>query len=235
MPRSRRPLDKAGDFHRGLTQEFSHAFDTGTLFVTLLDASKANPAKGGPSFSLSNRITRAVWIVTWALLASWTPSPLRPWRRWLLRRFGADIAPTAIIYGTSKVWFPAHLVMGDYATIGPDTIIYNMAPTRVGAYAIVSQGAQLCAGTHDIESPDFQLGSRPIAIGARAWIAADAFVGPGVTVGEGAVLGARGCAMRNLSAWTVYSGNPAQPLKERKVRFDDAPGNDRPTQTSATE
>jgi putative colanic acid biosynthesis acetyltransferase WcaF len=52
----------------------------------------------------------------------------------------------------------------------------------------------------------------------QAWVAAEAFVGPGVTVGEGAVLGARGVAFKALEPWTVYAGNPAQPLKKRIIR-----------------
>ncbi|MDB5512836.1 MAG: wcaF [Enterovirga sp.] len=83
---------------------------------------------------------------------------------------------------------------------------------------LVSQGAHLCAGSHDIASPDFQLVARPISVGAESWIAAEAFVGPGVTVGEGTVLGARAAAFRDLEPWTVYSGNPASPLKRRVVR-----------------
>jgi putative colanic acid biosynthesis acetyltransferase WcaF len=93
-----------------------------------------------------------------------------------------------------------------------------MAPIRIGAGAIVSQGAHLCAGSHDITSPVFQLTTRPISIGAKAWIAADAFVGPGVDVGEGAVLGARGVAFRSLEPWGVYAGNPAQRIKQRVMR-----------------
>jgi putative colanic acid biosynthesis acetyltransferase WcaF len=85
-------------------------------------------------------------------------------------------------------------------------------------FSTVSQGAHLCSGTHDIDDPHFQLITRPITIGKTAWIAADAFVGPGVTVGEGAVLGARAVAMRDLEAWMVYSGNPAQPIRRRNIR-----------------
>ena len=95
-----------------------------------------------------------------------------------------------------------------------------MGRVTIGAYAVVSQGAHLCAGTHDVEDAAFQLVARPIVIGARAWVAAEAFVGPGVTIGEGAVLGARACAMRDVAAWTICSGNPASVIRARRIRFD---------------
>ena len=188
----------------------------------LLDAQGTRPWEGGPSFSLANRLHRALWIITWRLLASWTPPPLRGWRRFLLRLFGARVAPTANIYGSARIWFPANLEMDEYATIGPGANVYTMATIRLGAHVVISQGAHLCAGTHDVDDPNFQLRARPIEVGERAWIAAEAFVGPGVTVGEGAVLGAHACAMRDLKPWTIYSGNPAQPLRERRVRFGEA-------------
>jgi putative colanic acid biosynthesis acetyltransferase WcaF len=189
--------------------------------VTILDARASGSAEGGPSFSLKNRIVRAIWILSWSLLAAWTPPPLRGWRRFLLRVFGAEVASTARIYGTVRVWLPSNLKIGQYAVIGPGATVYNMSKITLGDYATVSQGAHLCTGTHDIEDPYFQLKSRPIAIGARAWVAAEAFVGPGVRIGEGAVLGARGCAFKDLESWTVYTGNPATALRKRNVRFTD--------------
>lgn len=188
--------------------------------VAPLKASGTSAWEGKASFSLANRLYRVAFIVTWALLARWTPPPLHRWRRWLLCRFGARLAPSARVYSTARIWFPANLAMSDHAVIGPHTTIYTMASIHVGAYAIVSQGVHLCAGTHDIEDAGFQLYAKPIVIGDRAWVAAEAFVGPGVTVGEGAVLGARACAMRDVAPWTVNSGNPAKMLRERRIRFD---------------
>ena len=141
------------------------------------------------------------------------------WRRRLLRLFGARIAATANIYPTARIWSPRNLEIGEFSCIGPDVTIYSMAKITLAPYSLASQGAHLCAGTHDIEDVHFQLQARPIVIGFRAWIAAEAFVGPGVTVGEGAVLGARGCAFRDLDPWTVYAGNPAQVIKLRRIRF----------------
>lgn len=176
------------------------------------------PMEGGSTFLLKNRLYRAVWQTTWFLLASWTPPFLRGWRRLLLRAFGAQVAHTSGVYGSARIWSPANLVMHEHSYIGPRVQVYSMAKITFQAYALASQGAHLCAGTHDIEDPDFQLYAKPIVIGARAWVAAEAFVGPGVTVGEGAVLGARGCAFKDLEPWSVYVGNPAREVRKRNMR-----------------
>jgi len=188
--------------------------------MTLLDARASNPTTGGPSFSLKNRIVRCVWNVTWLLLASWTPPMMRTWRCFLLRIFGAQVASTANVYSTAKVWLPSNLVLGEHACVGPRVTVYNMAKITLNERALVSQGAHLCAGTHDIEDKHFQLKTRPITLGSRAWIAAEAFVGPGVSIGDGAVLGARGCTFRDLEPWTVYAGNPARVLRPRTPVHD---------------
>ncbi|WP_448658020.1 putative colanic acid biosynthesis acetyltransferase [Sphingomonas sp. CJ99] len=189
--------------------------------MTILDSSKSNQAEGGPSFSLSHRLFRLVWNLVWAIAAAWTPPPLHRWRAMLLRLFGAKLGHGVRVYGKARIWYPPNLLMEDHAVVGPGATIYNQGRIVIGDHAIVSQGAHLCAGTHDISDPNFQLVTRPITIGRRAWIAAEAFVGPGVTIGEGAVLGARAVAMRDLAAWQVATGNPATVIKER--RFRDSP------------
>lgn len=184
--------------------------------MTALDASRTKPREGGPSFALGHRLFRALWMLTWVLLASWTPPALHPWRRFLLRLFGAKIADTAGVYGGAKIWYPPNLEMAEHSYLSSGADCYCMAKITVGPYALVSQGAHLCAGSHDIDDEHFQLIAKPITLGANAWIAAGAFVGPGVAVGEGAVLGARAVAFRDLEAWTVYVGNPARAVRARK-------------------
>lgn len=184
----------------------------------ILDAAKSRPTAGGPSYALSHRVKRLIWNSVWLVGASWTPPPFHPWRRFLLKLFGARIADTAHVYGSARIWYPPNLTMGEISVLGPNTDCYCMAPITIGDYAIVSQYAHLCAGTHEIDDDAMQLIARPIVIGRRAWIAAGAFVGPGVTVGEGAVLGARGVAAGGaLEPWTVYAGNPARRLRLRKA------------------
>lgn len=189
--------------------------------MKILDAKTTRPVEGGPTYSLENRVFRAFWMLTWYVLASWTPPPLHRWRRFLLRLFGARVAETALIYGRAKIWYPPNLELGRYALIAGEVRVYSVDKITICDYAVVSQGANLCGAGHDIEDVDFQTVARPITIGRRAWIATEAFVGPGVTIGEGAVLGARGCTFRDLEPWTVYRGNPAVAIKPRKVRFPD--------------
>lgn len=181
----------------------------------IIDTKSEGARFGTRSFRVRHLAARQLWRLVWLLLAAWTPPPLFAWRRLLLRLFGAELAPTALVYGSARIWHPPNLRMGELATLGPRVDCYCMAPISIGDFAVVSQDAFLCAGTHDIDDPDFQLVAKPIAIGRNAWIAADAFVGPGVTVQEGAVLGARGVAFTDLEAWGVYIGNPARRLRQR--------------------
>jgi putative colanic acid biosynthesis acetyltransferase WcaF len=184
----------------------------------IMRASNAEGFGYGASFSLSNRLIRLLWRIIWALLARWTPAAMSPWRVFLLNLFGARISTKAAVAASARVWLPAHLELGPHSTLGPGVDCYNMAPISIGTRTIVSQRAFLCAGTHDIEDRNFQLITRPILIGDHVWVAAEAFVGPGVTMGDGCVLGARGCAFTNLKPWTVYRGNPATPIKPRAWR-----------------
>jgi len=182
------------------------------------DARDSDTFAGAPSFTLANRLYRAGFAVAWLLLCRWTPAFLHGWRAQVLRWFGADIGQGVFLYPSVKIWSPANLIMGDAATLGPGVTCYSMGIITLGRRSIVSQRAHLCAGTHDLDDPSFQLIARPISIGEYAWVAAEAFVGPGVTLGDGAVLGARGVATQALAPWSVYAGNPARLLRERRGR-----------------
>ncbi|CAD7044326.1 acetyltransferase [Pseudorhizobium endolithicum] len=178
-------------------------------------AAKPLPRFGGPTMTLRSRLMRLSWMCVWKFFASWTPPHFRRWRNMLLRSFGAEIHATAMVHSKAIVWWPGHLSMERYASLGPATICYNVDRITICEFASVSQRAHLCTGSHDIQDSGFPLTTRPIVIEANAWIAAEAFVGPGVVVGEGAVLGARGVTAKPLLPWTVYVGNPAKAVGSR--------------------
>lgn len=186
--------------------------------MTPLDARESRPLEGGPSFSLANRLIRVAWMASWLLLARFTPPPLHGWRRLLLRAFGAQVGRGARVHASVKIWLPANLELGEHALVGPGARLYNQGRIAIGARSVVSQRAHLCASTHDIHDPHFQLVCRPITVGAGCWIAAEAFVGPGVTVGDGAVIGARAALFEDAKTGGVYTGNPAAWRKDRDLR-----------------
>jgi len=110
--------------------------------------------------------------------------------------------------------------MADEACLGPDVDCYNVATITLGAHSTVSQYSYLCTASHDYNHPDMLLVTAPITLGARVWITADVFVGPGVTIGDGAVVTARSSVFHDLPPWMVARGNPAVPVRARA--FDES-------------
>ena len=185
-----------------------------------LDARTSRPMGGGPSFSLGNRIARVIWVVTWLLLCRFTPPPLHGWRALVLRAFGAKVGKGARVHASVSIWLPRNLELGAGCLIGPRVRLYNQGRISIGAGTIVSQGAHICASSHDVRDPHFQLVLRPVRIAANCWIAAEAFVGPGVTMHDRAVLAARGALFQEAQADTIYRGNPATAVGPRGLKLD---------------
>jgi putative colanic acid biosynthesis acetyltransferase WcaF len=168
-----------------------------------------------PNTTLSMRVRRAAWAVACALVFRPSPRPMHGWRAFILRAFGAKIGPGCHIYPKARIWAPWNLTCADVVAIADEAEIYNPATIEIGSHAIISQGAYLCGASHDFRSPAFTMISQPIIIGRYAWICARSTVQMGVTVGDGAVLALGAVATRNLEAWTVHGGVPAQPISRR--------------------
>lgn len=176
------------------------------------------PTNGGASFPLKNILTRLLWVIVWKLFASWTPRQAHPWRRFLLRAFGARMGTRSDVRGTAQVWLPSNLILGNHTLVGPDAIIYNQGVIEIGDQSLISQGAYLCSGTHDYESDDFDLVTKKIIIGSHAWICANSIVCPGTIIGDGCILGAGAVGSGTLDEWSIYRGNPASKSKARTWR-----------------
>lgn len=179
-----------------------------------VDLSKYHNALGR-----KHQIIRLLWGIVWTLFARPIPkSMLSGWKRFILRLFGAKLDKTAVIYSSAKVYYPANLVMEEHTCLASGVDCYNVAPITIKAHSTVSQGAYLCTASHDISDAEHHLITASIIIESQAWVAADAFIGMGVTVGEGAVVGARACVFKDVEPWTVVGGNPAKVIKERVIR-----------------
>lgn len=171
----------------------------------------------GASFSLSNRIMRVVWGIVYVLFFRYSPRPFHEWRSFLLRLFGAKVGKRVHVYPAVKIWAPWNLELHDECGVGGGANLYSQGKIVLGKRSIVSQGAYLCTGSHDYTKKGHPLITAPILVEAFAWVAAEAFVHPGVTIGEGAVIGARSVVVKSMPAWMVCAGNPCKALKPRVI------------------
>lgn len=160
-------------------------------------------------------IGRFLWELLSRPLFAWTPRPLWSWRRMILRLFGARIGRQVHIFPSVKIAIPWKLSIGDQSAIGEGAILYSLGTITIGERVTISQYAHICAGTHDYSEATMSLLKLPITIHSDAWICTDVFVGPGITVGERAVLGARSVALKDITAGSVVGGNPARVIKMR--------------------
>ena len=165
-----------------------------------------------------HRKKQLLWRIVNATVFRLLPgTPLRYFRNLILRAFGAQLPLDVSVFSTAKIFAPWNLKMGKNSCIGPHAKIYNKAHVTLGDNAVISQGAFLCTAGHDITDPKNSLITSPIVIGDYAWVAADAFVNMGVTIGEGAVVGARAAVFKDVQPWTVVGGNPANFIKQRSL------------------
>lgn len=170
------------------------------------------------SFSLKNKISRLVWNVTCLILfRPFATGFFKKWRILILKCFGAKIEWSSNVYASTKIWAPWNLQLGKNSTLGPHVDCYNQGEISIGTNTVISQKAYLCASTHDYTKKDFPLILKPIIIKNGVWIAADAFIGPGVCIENNAVIAARAVVIKNVSENNVVGGNPAQILKLRNI------------------
>lgn len=168
-----------------------------------------------PNFRGRSGLVVQIWWVVQATLFRWSPQFAYGFRAGILRAFGAMVGRGVVIRPTVTVTYPWKVRIGDFAWVGDDAVLYSLGEIEIGAHAVVSQSSYLCAADHDYTQVDFPIRSRKIIIGAQAWVAADVFVAPGVTIGEGAVIGARSSVFKDMPAGMVCFGYPCVPVKKR--------------------
>ena len=172
------------------------------------------------SHPLRNKLGRALWGVAWLLLFRPSPTGLHGWRCFLLRLFGAKIGAGTHPYPAARVWAPWNLETGKAVGIADGAEIYNPAPVLLEDYATISQGAYLCAASHDYTKWSFPLVTGRIVVKKHAWVAARAIVHKGVVIGSGCVVGAGSVVTKDLPAWSVCAGNPCRLIKSYEKGTD---------------
>lgn len=162
------------------------------------------------------KIGRLLWAMVQATLFKWSLHNMYGWRAFLLKTFGAKLSRDVRIRRTARIEVPWNLECAENCSIGDHAIVYNLGPIKMGKFVTISQYAHLCAGTHDARNRRMLLLRPPITLGDDVWIAADAFVGPGVTVGDRTILGARSSAFSDLPPDAICVGSPAKQIGNRE-------------------
>jgi putative colanic acid biosynthesis acetyltransferase WcaF len=191
-----------------------------TAFVRAGELTHMHKAPRINNLSMGNRVARSAWHVTWLFLFRPTPRLLHPWRCLLLKLFGAKLGKRVHPYPSARIWAPWNLEMGDDACLSEKVDCYCVDKITIGRNSTVSQYSFLCGASHDYSRRSMPMVSAPITIGERVWIAADVFVAPGVTIGDGAMVTARSSVFSDLPQWMIATGNPAIPVKARSLRDD---------------
>jgi putative colanic acid biosynthesis acetyltransferase WcaF len=169
------------------------------------------------AFRGRSKITVQVWWIVQATLFGASPQFLFGFRRWLLRCFGAHIGIGVLVRPTARITYPWHLNVGDHSWIGDNTIVYNLAPVTIGSNVALAHGVYLCTGSHDVSVSTFDISAKPICIEDEAWLANDCFVGPGVTIHRGVVVGARSTVLCDMPEGMICVGYPARPIRSRLI------------------
>ena len=169
-----------------------------------------------PGFRGRNAIWVQCWWIVQASLFAWSPQFAYKWRSWLLRLFGAKVGTGVVIRPSVKVTYPWKLSIGDHAWVGDNVELYTLGEIEIGDDAVVSQNSYLCTGSHDYESETFDIYAKQIKICEQAWVASDVFIAPGITIGKGALVGARSSVFKDMPAGMICAGYPAEPIRERK-------------------
>jgi len=169
------------------------------------------------SIPIRDKIARKLWIIiSFIFFKPFSLPFFNKWRINILRIFGADIGIGSIIHSSAYIPAPWNLSVGDISCIGPNVKLH-FGKTIIGSKVTISQRAYLCSASHLISSLNTPFVSGTIIINDFAWIAAEAFVMMNVTIGEGAIVGARAAVFRNVDPWTVVGGNPAKFIKIRII------------------
>jgi putative colanic acid biosynthesis acetyltransferase WcaF len=176
------------------------------------------PARNVSPWTRRQQIVRILWAVVYRLIFRKTFHNWYGIRAWILRLFAARVGNNVRVRRTIRVEIPWNLEICDDVSIGDDVILYALAPIKLCNRAFLSQYSYLCAGTHDHTTRDYPLVCKPITVGEDCWIAADVFIGPGVTVGDRSILGARASAFSDIPPDVIAVGNPARPIRKRILR-----------------
>ncbi len=167
--------------------------------------------------SWNNRIARQLWAVAYVIFFRSSPRMLHGWRRFVLRCFGAQVGSGVKLFPSVRIWAPWNLELDDHCSLGDEVDCYCVTKIKIGPCVTISQHSTLCAATHDTTQLHLPLITKEISINRHAWLCAETFIMPGVSVGEGAVVGVRSTVFSDVPPWHIAFGTPCKVIRQREL------------------
>jgi len=176
---------------------------------------KLNLHRVSDGFRGKSKLYVQLWWIVQATLIGLSPQVFYGWRRFWLRRFGAQIGKKALIRPSVKITYPWKVSIGDFSWIGDDVVLYSLGEIEIGSNTVISQKSYLCTGSHDYTKQTFDIFAKKVKVGNSCWLATDVFVAPGITISDGAIVGARSSVFNDVDANTINVGSPSKMIKKR--------------------
>ncbi len=137
-------------------------------------------------------------------------------RTQVLRRLGFQIGQGTTIWDTPKFIggrpLRTKISIGDYCLLTIGSYWDVAAPIRLGNFVTLAPEVMLLTGSHDFHNPHNRAGkmeAHPVTICDGVWLGARSMILPGVTVGEGAIVGAGAVVTKDVPSHTLVAGVPA--------------------------
>jgi len=160
------------------------------------------------------------WWIVQGTLFRWSPQGFFGWRRFLLRSFGAKIGTRVAIRSSVQITYPWKVSIGNNSWIGDDCTLYSLGEINIGNNVAVAHKVYFNTGGHDYTKITFDIFAQPINVEDECWITNDCYIGPGVTIGFGSIVGARSTVLKSMPSGKICYGSPAKPVRDRLRNID---------------
>ena len=113
-----------------------------------------------------------------------------------------------------RVYNPEKLSVGNYVDIAEFVVIRAGGGVEIGNNVLIASGVVITSQGHPTPYPRWsRVSSEPVSIGNEVWFGANCVILPGVTIGDGAVIGAGAVVTRDVPAESLVAGVPAKVIK----------------------
>lgn len=169
-------------------------------------------------FDKKTKIKIHLWRLVNRTIFRLFPNQIKKPRIILLRLFGAQLSETVNINRKSNIELPWNLTMGHQSSLGENSWIYCLNKIQIGEKCCIGKDVYLITGSHSIESPNFDMVTKPIIINDGCWVATGSYILAGVVLGRFSIIGAKSIVSKNTNDFDVVVGNPAKFIKKREFK-----------------